>query len=295
MKVQRWISANILAHIPLHHCSYAYKKGSIPLEAAKIHSNYKWLVKLDVTNFFESILEPKIYLFFVSHGYQPLVAFELTRLCTRLRASGNPVQSADNWIELKNAPYRQRYIGHLPQGAPTSPHLANIAARPLDEDLWALAQARGLRYTRYADDITLSTAEEWSRTDALDTIHDVYDLFRGQGLWPNRSKTQISPPGARKVVLGLLVDGSSPRLTREFKERIRTHIHFLSKQDIGPSIHASARGFDSVLGMQRHIYGLLAYALGIERDWAKGMLSELSKVDWPPFDGDSLREAFQSN
>ena len=50
-------------------------------DAAEQHRNARWLVKMDVMNFFESILEPKVYEVFRSFGYQPLMAFELTRLC----------------------------------------------------------------------------------------------------------------------------------------------------------------------------------------------------------------------
>ena len=51
------------------------------------------------------------------------------------------------------------FNGRLPQGAPTSPMIANIICRGLDRDLWRLARNHGCRYTRYADDITFSTKQ----------------------------------------------------------------------------------------------------------------------------------------
>lgn len=283
MQAQRWIHTEILGHIPNHQCSFAFAKGMRAIDAAATHINAKWIVKLDVTNFFESILEPAVYAVFDGLDYQPLVAFELARLCTRIRVTGNIIQGEHTRNRLVAAPYRAWKIGHLPQGAPTSPLLSNAVARPLDDEMLLLAQDRGLRYTRYADDIVFSTNEEWDRASALESIHAAYSVLRSHGLWPNLAKTNVSPPGARKVVLGMLVDGPQPRLTREFKERIRTHVHFLRRHDVGPSMHAAHRGFDSVLGLQRHVYGLLAYAVSVEKEWALEMKSELSEVNWHTF------------
>ncbi len=285
LKAQRWIHREILSKITPSEASFAYSPGVGILQAAKMHTNCKWLLKLDVTNFFESILEPDVYSVFLGFGYQPLVAFELARLCTRTRATGNPVQQKTRPTNLSGLPYTDKWIGHLPQGAATSPLLANLASRPLDESLLEFAHANRLIYTRYADDLTFSSLVPFERSTALKHIHGIYSLMRAQGLWPNKAKTKIIPPGARKLVLGLLVDGDAPRLKSEFKSMVRTHIHFLQRNDVGPQLHAEKRGFDSVLGLQRHVYGLLAYAVGIEPEWAKAAFAEIRNVNWPPFEG----------
>jgi RNA-directed DNA polymerase len=274
LKTQRWINREILVKVPTHEASFAYTQGSGILPAAQMHVGCKWLIKLDVTNFFESILESDVYHVFNEIGYQPLVAFELARLCTRIRASRNPIRTKKRDPNLPGFPYHDVRIGHLPQGAATSPLLANLVARPLDDALLALAQKEGLVYTRYADDLTFSSLSQFSRPKALEFVHQVYDIIRQYGLWPNKAKTKIVPPGARKIILGLLVDGATPRLTKEFKARVRTHTYFLLRKDVGPSRHAQNRGFDSVLGLQRHVYGLVAYAAGIEPDWARLVRAE---------------------
>lgn len=287
LKAQRWINSEILAKVPVHETSFAYVQGRGIVHAAKLHtdSRCKWLIKLDVTNFFESILEPDVYKVFYEMGYQPLVAFELARLCSRVRARGNPIRTNKNDSNLPGLPYQDVRIGHLPQGAATSPLLANIIVRPLDDALLGFALRKGLVYTRYADDLAFSSSSEFSRPKALELVREVYDIMKQHGLWPNMAKTKIIPPGARKLVLGLLVDGATPRLTKEFKARIRTHIHFLLREDVGPVMHAQNRGFDSIFGLQRHVYGLVAYAAGIEPEWARLTRAELNKVVWPPFEG----------
>ena len=281
VRAQRWIHNRILCETRAHDASHAYSEGSRIIDMAKLHCGCRWMVKLDVTNFFESILEPDVYRIFHDLGYQPLMAFELGRLCTRLRHKGNPVRS-DEKRQYTIYPYYDTRVGHLPQGAPTSPILANLAARELDVELTRIAEQFGVTYTRYADDITFSTkACEFTRARALELIHQCYSAMRGQGLWPNRAKTRVITPRARKIVLGLLVDQGHPRLTREYKDTLRMHIHFLTHTTIGPVAHANNRGFDSVLGLQHHVFGRAAFAAGIEPAWGKQRLQELSAVQWP--------------
>lgn len=249
------------------------------------------MIKLDVTNFFESILEPDVYRVFRRIGYQPLLAFEFARLCTRLRRSGNPhrYESVLASRSFRIVPYTDYRLGHLPQGAPTSPLLSNIVALELDQALSAVAEQAHLTYTRYADDMTFSTmSREFTREHAVQVVVDVQRVLRQHDFWPNKAKTRIVPPRARKVVLGLLVDGSEPRLAKEFKERLRVHLHCLTHGEIGPVKHAMHRGFDSVLGLQHHVFGLAAFAAGIEPKWGKQCQKALRTVAWPTASSYSL-------
>lgn len=287
LRAQRWIHKQILRETHSHEASHAYDKDSHIIDSAKLHCGCRWMVKLDITNFFESILEADVYRIFRDLGYQPLIAFELGRLCTRLRHQGNPIRSDLNrqynirsykWI----GPHQITALGHLPQGAPTSPILSNLAMHDLDSDLMRVASNFQVTYTRYADDLTFSTpARDFSRNRALKLVHDCYAVIRKHRLWPNRTKTKILSPRARKIVLGLLVDRAVPSLTREYKDALRMHIHFLLHPKIGPVAHSKNRGFDSVLGLQHHVFGLAAFATGIERRWGSERLKELSTVKWP--------------
>lgn len=285
--VQRWISASVLVRGRTHSASTAYSKGSKLIDAAEPHCGCRWLIKLDVKNFFESISEISAYRVFRGLGYQALVAFELTRLSTRL-GSNTMLRRRRRWRRHNLAAhetieaYRQSRMGHLPQGAPTSPMLANLAMLALDTQLSALAGRHGFTYTRYADDIALSTCDlKFTRDEAAKLIGQVYALMGEHGLSPNSSKTRVAPPGARKVVLGLLVDGDVPRLTREFKSSLRMHLHFLTHPDVGPSHHAARRGFAAVAGLRRHIEGLVSFARQIEPEYAKARGAELAAVHWP--------------
>lgn len=287
MKVQRWIAQNILAHVPAHACSVAFSKGDSLFKAVEPHCSAKWLVKLDIRNFFESISEASIYLKLQSLGFESLVAFEIARLCTRL--VDNEIHRKDrglnNFKHLSPyiiAQYTQTQQGHLPQGAPTSPMLANLVCRTLDERLLAVAERADVRYTRYADDMTFSSDDaNFGRDRAQKLIQLVYKQLACQSLCPNTAKTTIVPPAARKVVLGLSVEEAEPRLTRQFKALLRQHIYYLSRRDIGVIKHAAARKFTSVTGLRHHLEGLLAFAAQIEPKWAAIQRSRFQAIKWP--------------
>jgi hypothetical protein len=157
--------------------------------------------------------------------------------------------------------------------------LANLSVRSLDEAIEAIADSAGMIYTRYADDLFLSSEDkDFTRKDASALIAKVYIELRKHGFSPNTSKTSLSSPGSRKVVLGLLVDGNRPRLRREFKASLRLHLYYC-KRDV--AAHAKARKFAAIAGLRNHLQGLLSYAGQIEPDYAERMRKEFAAIAWP--------------
>jgi hypothetical protein len=285
MRVQRWITTRILSKGVAHPASTAYSKGSKIYEAAEHHCSCKWMIKFDVVNFFESISEIGVYRAFRSFGYQPLVAFEMSRLCTRL-GTATLSRFRQRWQSNSGAydaiaAYRFSRMGHLPQGAPTSPMLANLAVNDFDSKMQRIADNHGLIYTRYADDLTLSTSDRRFNRERIGAlITEVYSAMAQAGFSPNKTKTRIAPPGARKIVLGLLVDVEKPRLPRKFKATLRQHLYYVAHPNIGPAKHAARRGFVSVLGLRHHIEGLIAFARQIEPAFGARCAQVLLGV-WP--------------
>lgn len=296
MRVQRWITQAILSKAAAHSASVAFSKGDTLVAAASPHCGSKWLIKMDVRNFFESINEIAAYRVFRSLGYQPLISLEMARLCTRL-AGFSTRRSTDRWrVKFwRGRGYRWSEIeayqvltggwsplqGHLPQGAPTSPMLANLAMHGFDAKATEIARSHRMTYTRYADDLTLSINGAFSKAECGKVIGKIYRLMGSVGLSPNLTKTRVSPPGARKIVLGLLVDGDRPRLSREFRALMRLHLHYLKKPDVGPVLHARARGFVSVAGFHNHVRGLATYARQVDPDYGDALLRGLDEIDWP--------------
>ena len=87
------------------------------------------------------------------------------------------------------------------------------------------------------------------------------------------------PPGSRKLVLGLQVEGDVPRLTRKFKDRLRQHLYYLEK--FGAVEHAKTRKFETIWGMKAHIRGLIDFANMVEPDCAAWLLKRFEMIDWP--------------
>jgi RNA-directed DNA polymerase len=291
LKAQQWIAQKILSQAKPHSASVAFSKGDKLFYAAAPHCQCRWLIKLDVRNFFESVSEIAVYRVFLSLGYQPLVSMELARLCTRLRSSdyGQGGRWGVRWWQWSAIKAYQVWrsdhgdrMGHLPQGAPTSPMLANLAMRDFDKLVSQITNELGLTYTRYADDLTLSTrSKDYTREECGQAIGKVYAAMALFGLSPNATKTKILSPGSRKVVLGLLVDGPKPKLLRDFKAMMRQHLYYLLHPAVGPVLHARARGFTSVIGLRNHLFGLASFAKQIEPAYGARVQNDLETVNWP--------------
>jgi RNA-directed DNA polymerase len=269
-----------------HPCSYAYSKDCSHVKCASIHAGCEWLIKIDIRQFFESINEIQVFRIFRACGYEPLVAFELARLTTRLSRRKNPLErmrwmaESHYWLKYMIATYRSD-SGHLPQGAPTSPMLANLVMRRFDAIAANIATDFGTVYTRYSDDLAFSSGDHsFGRKAANELIRRIYGLLQSFGMQPKVAKTNIAPPGARRVVLGLTVNDCRPRLTRTMKRRIECHVHYIEK--LGYIVHAREREFASALGCFNYIQGLVSYAYQVDKEFGDTMRQRLSTVA-PPF------------
>lgn len=281
--VQHWITGSILRHTRAHRSSYAYHPGSQAVFAAKPHCCCQWLLKVDLADFFHSISERDVYAAFKNLGYSPLVSFELARLTTMVSDASKLARPdfAEKWSSI--SAYACEREGHLPQGAPTSPMLSNLVMCDLDEQLTILAKRSGFKYTRYADDLAFSTTAPVGLQKVKQLRHWVLATLAERGYAGNQRKTVIRGPGARRIVLGILVDGAEPRLAREYKDALRQHLYYLRSADHGPVKHAQARKL-SVSTLFHHVRGKIAWAERVEPSFGRACLEEFEQVQWPPID-----------
>lgn len=280
MRLQRWIAQNILNEVTPHAASFAFTPKRDLVGAAWRHTEAKWLLKMDVRHFFESISERQTYWVFRALGYTALLSFQLARLCTRLTQHGAADLRHPAGRGRAGLPYWQHPLGHLPQGAPTSPMLANLVMRPFDHRVEALAHTAGWGYSRYADDLAFSRRDSSSRGAAMHLAKTVEHELAQFGLVSHRAKTSVVPPGARKVLLGVLIDSARPALTRDFRNNVETHLYALTSPKIGAAAHRAKRGFASSIGMRRHIEGLIAFAHQVDRDYAAKLYAQFNEIDW---------------
>ncbi|MDO8209643.1 reverse transcriptase family protein [Conexibacter sp. CPCC 206217] len=266
MDVQRWLLTNVLDTCEPHRCSWAYQRRRSIVRCANEHVGARWLIKLDLHDFYGSVREPAAFAIFNRLGYPRLLSFEMARLCTR-----SPTQLGG--IRASRLPYREkRWLGVLPQGSPTSGVLANAAMLEVDEELAELADALDLVYTRYSDDIVFSAWDEFSRARASALITDVTNILRNSRFRVHRRKTTVVPPGARKIVLGLDVLDDRVALPAQFKRRLEVHVRGVKR--FGVVSHAQHRRFRSVLSMVDHVDGCLAFAGNVDRGFVDRLRPE---------------------
>lgn len=286
-QVQQWLVHQVLQFTQPHAASYAFHPDSSPVLAAEKHPRTKWLLKVDIEDFFHSVSEGTVAEIFFGMGFQRLMSFELARLCTIPGSRTGPLHPALRWTAI---PYYQHvHEGVLPQGAPTSPMLANLAMFKLDGLLDQLARERGLRYTRYADDLAFSTERDSSHQAMASLRREVYRILNEAGFRPNQRKGVIRGPGTRRIILGMLVDGERPALQRAYKDLIRLHLYYLSSDEHGPAKHAGNRK-RSVSSLYHHVRGLIDWTRCIDEEFGDAALRQFEAVNWPPIQ----RRAFNS-
>ncbi len=277
-KLQKWIDRYLLANIPIHHRAFAYRSGYSIKDCALQHCGARWIVKIDIKHFFESISEPMVYNIFRECGYGELISFELTRLCTYAEYNEDDI-ACDASEKYSISLYNSNATGVVVQGASSSPRLSNIVMRDIDEKIFQYCIQNNVVYTRYSDDLIFSSSDNnFCRDSAFLLKKYIYSILKEHNFTPNENKFSIISPGGRKLVLGLLVDREQPRLTPEFKEKIKQHLYFLNKN---VDIHRKRMKFKTIPGLKNHIDGLMNYIHDIDEDFHKKILVKYQAITWP--------------
>jgi len=182
---------------------------------ARRHRNKRWVLNVDIENFFPSITSKRVYGLFRALPYRRNadVAAMLTRICCN--------------------------DGELPQGAPTSPVISNMICSRLDSQLQRLAQQHRCTYTRYADDITFSTSHAlfpqelaWLRPYPAQPEAKIGPgleaVIKANGFAVNHLKVRLRRYDRRQEVTGLTVN-SFPNVTKRFRSQLRAMLHAWEK------------------------------------------------------------------
>jgi retron-type reverse transcriptase len=163
---------------------------------------------------------------------------------------------------------RQLATPHLPQGAPTSPALANLAAFRLDRRLAGLAHVAGLRYSRYADDLTFSGGRLRRRWTDLETL--VAAIARDEGFTLNLRKSTLRTAAARQQVCGIVVN-KRPNVTRVEYDRLKAIIHNAVRH--GPASQGAA-------AERAHLEGRVAWVASLNPARGEKLRRRLALIDW---------------
>jgi hypothetical protein len=216
---QRWILHNIVERLLVHGSVHGFLPGRSTLSNARAHVNARIVVKMDIKEFFPTVTLPRVKGLFRFAGYRDPIATLLALICTE--APREIVQHNGKTYYVALGPRC------LPQGAPTSPALTNVLCLRLDQRLSALAKKLGWRYTRYADDLTLSLPEGHKGKPRLGSILGlVKRIVEAEGFAVNSTKTRVARSGGRQKITGLVVNGTQPpRVPRKLRRQIRAAIH----------------------------------------------------------------------
>lgn len=199
LNAQRWIYENILIQQPLHESSKGFIKNVSIVDNAREHLNRKFLLKMDIENFFPSIKINRIISIFLNLGYTKKISYYLASICC----------------------CNQK----LPQGAVTSPALSNIIAKRLDYRLTGFATKFELKYTRYADDFTFS-----GEILPVKLITYIEEIVADEGFVVNSSKTKLLNNKKQKIVTGISISSGKLTIPKKAKREVRKNVyHVLSK------------------------------------------------------------------
>lgn len=193
-KIQKIILNNILYKLKAHDSAHGFIKGKNPLSGAKVHfaNKSKVFIMVDIKDYFPSVSYDQIIKVFykvlhtlnIKHNKKLDVkndAIVLTELCS--------------------------HFNTLPQGAPTSPALANLVSYNMDVVLNDQSKSKGFLYTRYADDLCFSTIDRnISSTDVDNFLISIKYTLHNNGFELNNDKTRVVRPHKRQSITGVVVN-----------------------------------------------------------------------------------------
>lgn len=197
--IQRQIQQKILVKVNFPGYLQGSLRGRDYLTNAKLHAKKKFIICEDVKNFFPSVKSELIRDLWVKFfHFSDEVALLLTQLTTK--------------------------HGALPQGTSTSPYLANLVLWRDEPIVHARLGAMGIVYSRYVDDMAMSSSSYLSKDRQTKIIAMVYGMLRRNGLFASREKHEVFSNSGAMTVTKLLVN-EKPSLGRKKILKIRSQVH----------------------------------------------------------------------
>lgn len=186
---QKAILERLLYQFRAHESAVGFVKKMSVKEGAARHLGNKVVLCIDVNNFFGSL---RLFQVYAAFGYM------LSKLSKNIKGFSYDRDDLDLLVKLTT------YKAHIPQGAPTSPALANIICRQMDRELKSLADREDLIYTRYADDISFShPRKNFKITKILEQTRNILKYY---GLSINKKKTRVLRPHKRMCITGVVIN-----------------------------------------------------------------------------------------
>lgn len=232
--LQWWIIENLLKDLRVHKCATAYMKGSSIKKNAIVHIKNSYILKLDFINFFPSIAPRDFTRHFKKYGKFDLSENELFFLSKILF-----------WKENRTSDLS------LIIGAPSSPILSNTIMYDFDNEVYLFCKEKNMKYTRYADDICISSSKKNTKV-AYDFIKNLLLKLEYPRLELNDDKTLFLSKSGKRRITGIVINNEQElSLGRNKKRELSSRVHYYINNKLNSrEIH--------------ELRGLLAFAKDIE-------------------------------
>jgi len=208
----------------------AYIKNVSLIDNVKIHKGYKYILKLDISSFFENISYVDIFNIYKEYGFSDGLCSVLAHLTT--------------------------YNEYLPQGAPTSPYLSNLVMRGFDYIIGEWCDKNNINYTRYSDDMTFSMNEY--NTDLIRFVR--VNLYK-YGLELNNDKICLINNSSQQKITGIVVNDKI-QVDSKYRKTIRQEIYYINK--FGIDEHIRRINIDDKVKYLKSLYGRILFVLSID-------------------------------
>ncbi|MDW9912165.1 RNA-directed DNA polymerase [Sinorhizobium meliloti] len=242
MKLQRWILANIVELVDVHDAAHGFQKNRSIVTNAQQHLGCNELLKIDILSFFPSVSSGKVRSLFAGLGYSSPVASALTRICTKNDG--------------------------LPQGAPTSPAISNLAAKAFDIRIADLCSEEGLTYTRYADDIAIS-----GKRIAPHVRGRIIQILADAELKIHPAKSRLFGPKDRKIIAGISISAGKLMPPKDFVRSVRKDVYHVTTKGLLAHM-AAIENFDP-LYLER-LLGRIAFWKHVTKNSDQSLRAELA-------------------
>jgi RNA-directed DNA polymerase len=272
--LQRRVHDDILVWIPPHDAAHGFVAGRSARTHAALHAGREIVLRLDLEDCFASVLAGRVFGIFRTAGYPESVAHALTGLCTNTLPQDTwaaiPRPDAAPAIAAHHRLGRHLATPHLPQGAPSSPALANLSAYRLDRRLAGLAASLGARYSRYADDLVLS-GDGRLRARGVRTL--VAEIAAEEGFRVNVAKTNLMTRAGRQRVAGIVVN-EHPNLARPEYDRLKSILHDAERHGATAANRRRHPAFPD------HVRGRIAWLESLQPERGARLRDRFARITW---------------
>jgi RNA-directed DNA polymerase len=224
--LQRWCVRAIIRDLPVSRIATGYRRGVSIRDNARIHAGSRFILKMDLKDFFPSICKRDLIERLQSVGLSTYDAEVVSMICFRR--------------------------GALTIGAPSSPAISNAVMLDIDDKISAYCIKHGISATRYADDFTFSSNNREVLEDCIREVTYICEKSNSPKVHINTRKTSLIGKGSHQKVTGLtLTTDGNVSIGREKKREIRS-LYYRRKNNTLPA------------DLEGYLDGWLAYIKSVE-------------------------------